>query len=241
MPFPHFPYIPILRWSLLAASSWKCFHSFSIFGSGKLMPYTLWSDSASLLPSQYEAEFLVTWRCKFQNPCWMGSLLSLLLVSQFVFCFLILLNTDNPDYINSCACVFWLYTKFYNLIIISLTFWQPYPSVPHAHRAPVSLLDLISSYILLTIFLFTHFPKASKHLWLTDNAFILPVCLTCGPRHRSMRGPHLYTVVESVFTFSLMIRTCVTIKNVMWEGQAVAVSYLMVCERDEVWKFQGKN
>lgn len=69
VPFPHFPYIPILRWSLLAASSWKCFHSFSILGSGKLMPYTRWSDSASLLPSQYEAEFLVTCGCKKRMPC----------------------------------------------------------------------------------------------------------------------------------------------------------------------------
>ena len=35
----------------------------------------------------------------------------------------------------------------------------------------------------------------------------IPVCLTWGPLHRSIKGPHLYTVVVSVFTFSFRIRT----------------------------------
>ena len=38
-------------------------------------------------------------------------------------------------------------------------------------------------------------------------ALILPVLRTCGPRQRSIRGPHLYTVVVSVFTFSFRMRT----------------------------------
>ena len=56
------------------------------------------------------------------------------------------------------------------------------------------------------------------------RAFTLPVCLTCGPIHRSIRGPHLshvstmsahqstyntnlYTVVVGVLTRSLRIRS----------------------------------
>merc|ERR1719356_684867 len=38
-------------------------------------------------------------------------------------------------------------------------------------------------------------------------ALIFPVCRTWGPRHRSMRGPHLYTVVVGVLTLSLRILT----------------------------------
>lgn len=50
----------------------------------------------------------------------------------------------------------------------------------------------------------------TKHLYeltfVTLNAFTLPVWRTCGPRHKSIKGPHLYTVVVGVFTFSFNIR-----------------------------------
>lgn len=40
---------------------------------------------------------------------------------------------------------------------------------------------------------------------VTATAFTFPVCRTWGPLHRSIRGPHLYTVVVGVLTFSVII------------------------------------
>ena len=34
-----------------------------------------------------------------------------------------------------------------------------------------------------------------------NQPLIFPVCRTCGPRHKSISGPHRYTVVVSVLTF----------------------------------------
>lgn len=48
------------------------------------------------------------------------------------------------------------------------------------------------------------------HKWLTLvilKDLTLPVCRTCGPLQRSISGPHRYTVVVGVFTFSLSMRT----------------------------------
>ena len=40
-----------------------------------------------------------------------------------------------------------------------------------------------------------------------NQPLIFPVWRTCGPRHKSISGPHRYTVVVSVLTFWLRIRT----------------------------------
>jgi hypothetical protein len=47
---------------------------------------------------------------------------------------------------------------------------------------------------------------------LKDLTF--PVCRTCGPLQRSISGPHRYTVVVGVSTFSLSMRT---LKSLYWK------------------------
>ena len=42
---------------------------------------------------------------------------------------------------------------------------------------------------------------------VSEICSILPVCRTCGPRHKSMSGPQRYTVVVGVVTRSLMMRS----------------------------------